>query len=53
MESTKNRRIEETKQAAADVLSNYSQFSIVCIGEGVRPCMPTSLTSLKRNHGSI
>ncbi|RZC78085.1 hypothetical protein C5167_003908 [Papaver somniferum] len=53
-------QIEERKQAAADVLSNYSQFAMVCIGEGVRPCdlrlhlmkeisgMPTSLTSLKR-----
>ncbi|KAI3951543.1 hypothetical protein MKX01_018659 [Papaver californicum] len=52
--------IEERKQAAANVLSNYPQFAMVCIGEGVRPCdlrlhlikeisgMPTSLTSLKR-----
>ncbi|XP_068644615.1 uncharacterized protein [Aristolochia californica] len=47
--------IEEKKQAAADVLFHYSQFVMVCIGEGVRPCdlrlhlmkelsgMPTSL----------
>ncbi|XP_068669443.1 uncharacterized protein [Aristolochia californica] len=30
--------IEEKKQAAADVLFHYSQFVMVCIGEGVRPC---------------
>ncbi|KAK1322484.1 hypothetical protein QJS10_CPA03g01157 [Acorus calamus] len=29
--------IEERKQAAADVLYQYSQFAMVCIGEGVRP----------------
>ncbi|KAJ0978316.1 hypothetical protein J5N97_013790 [Dioscorea zingiberensis] len=46
---------EEYKQAAADVLYQYSQFVMVCIGEGVRPTdlrihlmkeisgMPTSL----------
>ncbi|KAH7667566.1 hypothetical protein IHE45_12G068000 [Dioscorea alata] len=46
---------EEQKQAAADVLYQYSQFVMVCIGEGVRPTdlrlhlmkeisgMPTSL----------
>ncbi|OAY65306.1 Receptor-like protein 12 [Ananas comosus] len=28
---------EEKKQAAADVLYHYSQFVMVCIGEGVRP----------------
>ncbi|XP_043690714.1 uncharacterized protein LOC122641519 [Telopea speciosissima] len=47
--------IEEKKQAAADVLFQYSKFVMVCIGEGVRPSdlrlhlmkeisgMPTSL----------
>ncbi|KAL6631027.1 hypothetical protein ACP70R_028367 [Stipagrostis hirtigluma subsp. patula] len=46
---------EQKKQAAADVLFHYSQFVMVCIGEGVRPTdlrlhlmkevsgMPTSL----------
>ncbi|KAF6984280.1 hypothetical protein CFC21_007059 [Triticum aestivum] len=46
---------QQKKQAAADVLFNYSQFVMVCIGEGVRPTdlrlhlmkeisgMPTSL----------
>ncbi|XP_010937908.1 uncharacterized protein [Elaeis guineensis] len=46
---------EQQKQAAADVLFQYSQFVMVCIGEGVRPSdlrlhlmkeiseMPTSL----------
>ncbi|XP_010920789.1 uncharacterized protein [Elaeis guineensis] len=46
---------EQQKQAAADVLFHYSQFVMVCIGEGVRPSdlrlhlmkeisgMPTSL----------
>eukprot|EP01018_Ginkgo_biloba_P000923 Gb_00429 [translate_table: standard] len=28
---------EEKKQAAADVLFQYSQFVMACIGEGVRP----------------
>ncbi|RRT62084.1 hypothetical protein BHE74_00025172, partial [Ensete ventricosum] len=28
---------EQQKQAAADVLYQYSQFVMVCIGEGVRP----------------
>ncbi|XP_020585846.1 uncharacterized protein LOC110028366 [Phalaenopsis equestris] len=28
---------EQRKQAAADVLYQYSQFVMVCIGEGVRP----------------
>ncbi|KAL6865044.1 hypothetical protein ACP4OV_016196 [Aristida adscensionis] len=49
------RRTEQKKQAAADVLFHYSQFVMVCIGEGVRPTdlrlhlmkevsgMPTSL----------
>ncbi|KAG8067822.1 hypothetical protein GUJ93_ZPchr0005g16362 [Zizania palustris] len=48
-------QIEQKKQAAADVLFHYSQFVMVCIGEGVRPTdlrlhlmkevsgMPTSL----------
>ncbi|KAK9095242.1 hypothetical protein Scep_026711 [Stephania cephalantha] len=48
-------QVEEKKQAAADVLFHYSQFVMVCIGEGVRPAdlrlhlmkeisgMPTSL----------
>ncbi|MQM08813.1 hypothetical protein Taro_041670 [Colocasia esculenta] len=31
-------QVEEQKQAAADVLYRYSQFAMVCIGEGVRPC---------------
>ncbi|CAA6661838.1 unnamed protein product [Spirodela intermedia] len=31
-------QVEEQKQAAADVLNNYSQFAMVCIGEEVRPC---------------
>ncbi|KAK3135839.1 hypothetical protein QOZ80_5BG0424090 [Eleusine coracana subsp. coracana] len=46
---------QQRKQAAADVLFNYSQFVMVCIGEDVRPTdlrlhlmkvvsgMPTSL----------
>jgi hypothetical protein len=28
---------QQKKQAAADVLFQYSQFAMVCIGEGVRP----------------
>ncbi|KAM7529588.1 hypothetical protein LguiB_032998 [Lonicera macranthoides] len=48
-------RIEEKKQAAADVLFHYSTFVMACIGNQVRPCdlrlhlmkevsgMPTSL----------
>ncbi|XP_041020884.1 uncharacterized protein LOC121262466 [Juglans microcarpa x Juglans regia] len=47
--------LEEKKQAAADVLSQYSKFVMACIGNQVRPCdlrlhlmkeisgMPTSL----------
>ncbi|WCJ32651.1 hypothetical protein M5689_014061 [Euphorbia peplus] len=47
--------IEEKKQAAADVLFQYSKFAMACIGNQVRPCdmrlhlmkeisgMPTSL----------
>eukprot|EP00250_Pteridium_aquilinum_P016654 c23225_g1_i1 orf=369-620(-) len=47
--------VDEKKQAAADVLSNYSLFAMTCIGEGVHPArlrmhlmkeisgMPTSL----------
>lgn len=31
-------QVEEQKQAAVDVLNNYSQFAMVCIGEEVRPC---------------
>ncbi|XP_004287796.1 PREDICTED: uncharacterized protein LOC101295076 [Fragaria vesca subsp. vesca] len=30
--------IEEKKQAAADVLDNYSKFVMACIGNNVRPC---------------
>ncbi|KAI3993549.1 hypothetical protein MKX01_002562 [Papaver californicum] len=52
--------IKEKKQAAADVLSNYSQFAMMCIGKHVRPCdlrlqlmkeisgMPTSLKRIPR-----
>ncbi|CAM8997110.1 unnamed protein product [Rhodiola kirilowii] len=29
---------EEVKQAAADVLSNYSKFTMACIGNKARPC---------------
>ncbi|CAM8934673.1 unnamed protein product [Rhodiola kirilowii] len=29
---------EEIKEAAADVLSNYSKFVMACIGNKVRPC---------------
>lgn len=29
---------EEKKQAAADVLFNYSKFVMACIGNQVRPC---------------
>lgn len=29
--------MEERKQAAADALMHYSQFAMVCIGEGVSP----------------
>lgn len=29
--------VEERKQAAADALMHYSQFAMVCIGEGVSP----------------
>ncbi|KAB1201800.1 hypothetical protein CJ030_MR8G015531, partial [Morella rubra] len=48
-------QIEEKKQAAADVLFQYSKFVMACIGSQVRPCdlrlhlmkeisgMPTSL----------
>ncbi|CBI17348.3 hypothetical protein AAG906_015712 [Vitis piasezkii] len=47
--------VEEKKQAAADVLFQYSKFVMACIGNQVRPCdlrlhlmkeisgMPTSL----------
>ncbi|CAI0463302.1 unnamed protein product [Linum tenue] len=47
--------IEEKKEAAADLLFNYSKFVMACIGNQVRPCdmrlhlmkeisgMPTSL----------
>ncbi|CAN1226832.1 hypothetical protein LINPERPRIM_LOCUS2718 [Linum perenne] len=31
-------QIEEKKQAAADVLFNYSKFVMTCIGNQVRPC---------------
>ncbi|XVE87454.1 hypothetical protein DITRI_Ditri18aG0118700 [Diplodiscus trichospermus] len=30
--------IEEKKQAAADVLFQYSKFAMACIGNQVRPC---------------
>ncbi|XP_019446898.1 PREDICTED: uncharacterized protein LOC109350185 [Lupinus angustifolius] len=30
--------IEEKKQAAADVLFQYSKFVMACIGNKVRPC---------------
>ncbi|CAN1757873.1 hypothetical protein LINPERHAP1_LOCUS6631 [Linum perenne] len=47
----KEYEIEEKKQAAADVLFNYSKFVMTCIGNQVRPCdmrlhlmkIPTSL----------
>ncbi|KAL3838920.1 hypothetical protein ACJIZ3_023511 [Penstemon smallii] len=29
---------EEKKQAAADVLFQYSKFALACIGNNVRPC---------------
>ncbi|XP_074308576.1 uncharacterized protein LOC141643345 [Silene latifolia] len=29
--------VEEKKQAAADVMSNYSKFALTCIGNRVRP----------------
>ncbi|KAH7443459.1 hypothetical protein KP509_02G035500 [Ceratopteris richardii] len=29
--------VDEMKQAAADVLFNYSLFAMTCIGEGVHP----------------
>ncbi|CAL8171316.1 unnamed protein product [Prunus armeniaca] len=31
-------QIDEKKQAAADVLFNYSKFVMACIGNQVRPC---------------
>lgn len=31
-------QIEEKKQAAADVLYQYSKFAMACIGNRVRPC---------------
>ncbi|KAL3844998.1 hypothetical protein ACJIZ3_002401 [Penstemon smallii] len=34
----KDYEIEEKKQAAADVLFNYSSFALACIGNQVRPC---------------
>ncbi|KAI4387553.1 hypothetical protein MLD38_005377 [Melastoma candidum] len=30
--------VEEKKQAAADVLDQYSKFVMACIGNQVRPC---------------
>ncbi|OWM68209.1 uncharacterized protein LOC116209962 isoform X2 [Punica granatum] len=30
--------VEERKQAAADVLDQYSKFVMACIGNQVRPC---------------
>ncbi|KAF9596757.1 hypothetical protein IFM89_013304 [Coptis chinensis] len=56
--------IEEKKQAAADVLYQYSQFVMVSIGERVRPCdlrlhlmkeisdMPTSLKGATSKAGA-
>ncbi|GMN29047.1 hypothetical protein TIFTF001_002281 [Ficus carica] len=32
------KKIEEKKQAAADVLSQYSKFAMACIGNQVKPC---------------
>lgn len=34
----KDYEIEEKKQAAADVLFQYSKFVMACIGHQVRPC---------------
>ncbi|GAA0154352.1 hypothetical protein LIER_12356 [Lithospermum erythrorhizon] len=31
-------QIEEKKQAAADVLYQYSTFALACLGRQVRPC---------------
>ncbi|GFP91717.1 hypothetical protein PHJA_001315700, partial [Phtheirospermum japonicum] len=31
-------QIEEKKQAAADVLLQYSKFALACLGNQVRPC---------------
>ncbi|OIC62740.1 hypothetical protein A7L55_18705 [Acinetobacter baumannii] len=56
---------EEKKQAAADVLFQYSQFAMACIGEGVHPSqlrihlmkelsgMPTSLKKEQPPHPSL
>ncbi|KAJ7944148.1 Mitochondrial import inner membrane translocase [Quillaja saponaria] len=51
-----NYEIEEKKEAAADVLFQYSKFVMACIGNQVRPCdlrlhlmkISDSPTSLKR-----
>ncbi|KAL6624739.1 hypothetical protein ACP70R_032060 [Stipagrostis hirtigluma subsp. patula] len=37
MTSEDDYETEQKKQAAVDVLSHYSQFVMVCIGEGIRP----------------
>ncbi|CAA0843331.1 Unknown protein [Striga hermonthica] len=34
----KDYEIEEKKQAAADVLFQYSKFALACLGNQVRPC---------------
>ncbi|KAL8134825.1 uncharacterized protein LOC141713092 [Apium graveolens] len=56
--------VEGKKQAAADVLFNYSSFAMTCIGNQVRPCdlrmhlmkeisgMPTSLKESSQKPGS-
>ncbi|WOH03474.1 hypothetical protein DCAR_0622872 [Daucus carota subsp. sativus] len=56
--------VEAKKQAAADVLFNYSTFAMTCIGNQVRPCdlrmhlmkeisgMPTSLKESSQKSGS-
>ncbi|KAJ4714192.1 Mitochondrial import inner membrane translocase [Melia azedarach] len=38
VETCEEYEIEEKKQAAADVLSDYSKFVMACIGNRVRPC---------------
>ncbi|EYU30805.1 hypothetical protein ABFS83_08G210200 [Erythranthe nasuta] len=57
----KDYEIEEKKQAAADVLFQYSKFALACIGNQVRPCdlrmhlmkeisgLPTSLKKTSAN----
>ncbi|XP_031271446.1 uncharacterized protein LOC116129907 isoform X1 [Pistacia vera] len=38
MATTEDYEIEEKKQAAADVLFQYSKFVMACIGNQARPC---------------